>query len=204
MPLRQHLTIEERARAIGWLNEGVSLREAARRLNVSSSVIHKLSQRFRETHTVHGRPRTDRPCVTTPAEDRYLLISALRNRIVTAYSLRRTLRAATHTIVSDHTVRNRLAINFRPMYQSVRIVLPPTPQNCWTRQQWSSVVFTDESIFTLQNNDGRILVYRHPGERFTDDAIRQHNQFGGCSIMVWDGFSYHQLIPHHVIDGNLD
>lgn len=214
MPPRRHLTIEERARAIGWLDDGVSLREASRRLNVSPSVIHRLSQRFSETHTVHGRPRSGRPRVTTPAEDRYILISALRNRTVTANSLRRTLRAATHTNVSDQTVRNRLrARNLRPRRQAVRPVLLPRHRTArldwarqhirWTRQQWSSVVFTDESRFTLQNNDGRILVYRRPGERFSDATVRQHNQFGGGSIMVWAGFSYHQRTPLHVIDGNL-
>nr|XP_006823501.1 PREDICTED: short transient receptor potential channel 4-like [Saccoglossus kowalevskii] len=45
------------------------------------------------------------------------------------------------------------------------------------------------------------LVYWRPGERFTD-AI-QHNQFGGGSIMEWDGFSYHQRTPLHVIDDKL-
>ncbi|XP_077867773.1 uncharacterized protein LOC144357199 [Saccoglossus kowalevskii] len=126
MSPRQYLTIEERARAIGWLNEHVSLREAARRLNVSASVIHRLSQRFRETHTVHGRTRSGRPPVPTSAEDRYLLISALHNRAVTANSLRRTLRAATHTNVSDQTVRNCLrARNVMPRHQAVRPVLLP-------------------------------------------------------------------------------
>ena len=190
------------------------MREAGRRLNVSPSVIYRLSHRFRETHTVRDRPRSGRPRVTTPAEDRYLLISALRIRTVTANALRRSLRTATHTNVSDQTVRNRLrARNVRPRRQAVRPVLLlrhraarlawARQHSRWTRQQWSSVVFTDESRFTLQNNDGRILVYRRPGERFMDATVRQHNQFGGGSVMVWGGFSYHHRTPLHVIDGNL-
>ncbi|XP_006819570.1 uncharacterized protein LOC102801208 [Saccoglossus kowalevskii] len=137
MPPRRQLTIEERDRAIGWLNEGVSLREAARKLNVTPSVIHRLSQCFRETHIVHdGRPRSGCPRVTTPAEDRNLLISALRNRTVTANSLRRTLRAATHTDASDQTVRNLLrARNVRPRRQASP---SPIPHNCSLRLGWTA------------------------------------------------------------------
>ncbi len=46
MPQRWHLSIEDRARAIGRLNEGVLQREAARRLYVSPSVINRLCQRL--------------------------------------------------------------------------------------------------------------------------------------------------------------
>ena len=31
----------------------------------------------------------------------------------------------------------------------------------WTRQDWPTVLFSDESRFALSNSDGQIRVYRH-------------------------------------------
>ena len=70
-------------------------------------------------------------------------------------------------------------------------------------QQWSNVLFTDESRFTLTFNDGRIRVWRRAGERFTDATIRQHNRYGGGSVMVWAGISTNHRTPLHHIEGNL-
>ena len=38
-------------------------------------------------------------------------------------------------------------------------------QQHWTRQQLGMVLFTDESRFTLTNNDARERVWRRPAER---------------------------------------
>ncbi|XP_067659425.1 uncharacterized protein [Haliotis asinina] len=182
MPQRQHLSIEERARAIGWLNEGVSQREAARRLNVRPPVINRLRQRYLQTQTVRDRQRSGRPRVTTGREDRLVVLEALRRRTVTASHLRQ-LRTATGTIVSEKTIMNRLRErNLRPRRQAVRPRLLPRHRVArdalarhhlhWTRQQWSGVLCSDESRFSLQHNDGRVLVDRRPGERFADVNVR--------------------------------
>ncbi|KAK7501585.1 hypothetical protein BaRGS_00007016 [Batillaria attramentaria] len=95
---------------------------------------------------------------------------ALPQRRVTARELRDQLRATTGTLVSDQTVRNRLrANNLRARRPAVR---PPLLQRhraarrdwCtrhvrWRRAQWSLVLFSDESRFTLQFNDDRYNMY---------------------------------------------
>ena len=64
-------------------------------------------------------------------------------------------------------------------------------------------MFTDESRFSIQFNDGRVRVYRHPGECFADVNVRQRHRFGGGSVMVWGGISIHHRTPLYVVDGNL-
>ena len=73
----------------------------------------------------------------------------------------------------------------------------------WTRQQWSRVIFSDESRYTLSFNDGRIRVWRRPGERFLDATVLEHDRHGGGSLMVWGGFSLHHRTPLHRVEGNL-
>ena len=113
--------------------------------------------------------------MTTRQQDIYVVLSALRNTSATADTLQGQLRAAGNINVSHKTIRNRLhEVNMRSRRAAVR--LPLTRTHCayrlawarrhvaWTRQQLSRVLFSDESRFTLSFNDGRIRVWRRPGE----------------------------------------
>jgi len=81
--------------------------------------------------------------------------------------------------------------------------LVSTPSG-WTARQWSTVCFSDESRFNLRFNDGRIIVCRRPGERYTDATIREHDRFGGGSVMVWAGITFNRRTKLYVINGNLN
>lgn len=213
--VRRQLTIEDRGRAIAWLQDGNTQRNVALRLGVSQSVVGRLWQRYQATNSVRNRPRSGRPRSTTNREDRYITNMALRQRTTTARRLRDNLRTATGTRVSDQTIRNRLrANNLRCRRQAVRPPLLPRHRTArrhwctlhlrWQRVQWGRVMFTDESRFSLQFNDGRVRVYRRPGERFADVNVRQRHRFGGGSVMVWGGISIHHRTPLYVVDGNLN
>ena len=199
--VRRQLNIEDRGRAIAWLQGGNTQRNVAVRFGVSQSVVGRLWQRFQATNSVRNRPRSGRPRSTTNREDRYMYITnmALRQRTTTARRLRDNLRTATGTRVSDQTICNRLrANNLRCRRQAVRPPLLPrhrTPRRHWCtlHLQWGRVMFTYESRFSIQFNYGRVRVYRRPGECFADINVRQRHRFGGGSVMVWGGISNHQL-----------
>ena len=57
----------------------------------------------------------------------------------------------------------------------------------WQRHDWSRVIFTDESRFTLFHADGRVRVYRRRGEREAAACLQQVVPFGGGDVMVWGG-----------------
>ena len=57
----------------------------------------------------------------------------------------------------------------------------------WSTEQWERVLWTDESRFTLDFNDRRIRVHRFPGERFAPCCVKEHDRYGGGSIMMWAG-----------------
>ena len=100
------------------------------------------------------------------------------------------LRTAAGVNVSDQTIRNRLhSRQLGPRCPVVRIPLTRHHRRLgldwcrhhlpWTARQCSTVCFSDESRFNVRFNDGRILVYRHPGEPYTDATIREHDHFSG-------------------------
>ncbi|KAK7093015.1 hypothetical protein V1264_008676 [Littorina saxatilis] len=73
----------------------------------------------------------------------------------------------------------------------------------WTRQQWSQVLFSDESRFALNHNDDRLRVWRRQGERYIDATVQEKVDFGGGSVMVWGAFSLHYRTPLFHVQGNL-
>jgi hypothetical protein len=48
----------------------------------------------------------------------------------------------------------------------------------WNLEQWSNC---------LHHIDGRVRVWRRPGERYLDGTLEKKVPFGGESIMVWGG-----------------
>ncbi|GFX05486.1 transposable element Tcb2 transposase [Trichonephila clavipes] len=92
---------------VGRLEGGQTQAEIAQAIGVSQSVFQDL-ETILETESAGRRPGQGRRRATTPNEDRYLVLTALRHRNMNATLLQQHLRSATGTTVSTQTVRNRL------------------------------------------------------------------------------------------------
>ncbi|GFT60652.1 transposable element Tcb1 transposase [Trichonephila clavipes] len=126
-------------------------------------------------------------------EDRYiyLAVTAKRNRPSTASDLSRQLSSATGAIVSRQTVYRRLGHIGLYVHRPVRGV-PLTANHCrlrltwsrehalWTPQQWSCVMFSDESRFSLQFGSRRTLTWRAPGTRYHQENTIERYRYGGA------------------------
>ncbi|CEP13574.1 hypothetical protein, partial, partial [Parasitella parasitica] len=55
----------------------------------------------------------------------------------------------------------------------------------WTIDQWKSVVWSDESRYTVVGNDGGFSFIRKEDERFLEQHILETHKFGKGSIMLW-------------------
>ncbi|GBO42937.1 hypothetical protein AVEN_85579-1 [Araneus ventricosus] len=163
-------------------------------LQSKSSPISRLWQRFQDDGNVSRCYSTGRPRVTTPNEDRYLAVTSKRNRRSTASDLSRQLSSATSTTVSRQTVYRRLGHIGLYARRPVRCV-PHTATHCrlrlawsrehalWTPQQWSCVMFSDESRFSLQSDSRRTFIWRAPGTRYHQENTNERHRF----TVVQDG-----------------
>ncbi|GFX96182.1 HTH_Tnp_Tc3_2 domain-containing protein [Trichonephila clavipes] len=153
MAQRKHLDDFLRGRIIGRLKCGRTQLEVSEELEITQSVISRLWQQFQDNGNVSRCYSTGRPRVTTPNEDRYLAVTAKRNRRSTASDLSRPLSSATGTTVSKADRVQTLRAHWLYARRPVRCV-PLTATHCrlrltwsrdhalWTPQQWYCVMFS--------------------------------------------------------------
>ncbi|GFX07986.1 HTH_Tnp_Tc3_2 domain-containing protein [Trichonephila clavipes] len=103
---------------------------------------------------------------------------------------------ATGTTVLRQTVYRRLGHIGLYARRPVRCV-PLTATHCrlrltwsrehalWTPQQWSCVMFSDESSFNLQSDSHRTLIWRAPGTRYHQENTIERHRYGGAGWLVW-------------------
>ena len=211
------LSNQDRARAIGFIQSGRSIRFVARHFHISPTTVSNLVRRYNETGDVKDRHRSGRPRVTTPAEDRRICTLALRSRTKPATEITAEIRADRRRQrgLCSQTVRNRLRQQgLRSRKPSKEIFLTPQhKQNRllwarqhrrWTLAQWSDVIFTDESRFCIFSNDGRRRVWRRRGERFAECCVQTVRQGHGGGLMVWGGISLRGKTDLVFVDGNMN
>ena len=99
----------ERLIAIGMLEANQRHVDVAAHFGVSRLTITRLLGRYRTIGSVSDRPRSGRPRVTTPAQDRHIRTSHLRDRFLAATNTAAVTPGRTNNRISAQTVRNRQA-----------------------------------------------------------------------------------------------
>ncbi|GFW98036.1 transposable element Tcb2 transposase [Trichonephila clavipes] len=157
----------------------LSQADASRRLNVSRSVVQRLWDQYQSEDSVSRKPVPGRPRATTPAEDRFLALSARRRRTTTVPQL-----------VADHF---QASGKESPLLWC-EIVFT-------MQQQWASVLFTDESRFTMESDSGRLLIWREQRTRYHQSNTVERHSYRGGGILVWAGISLGGHTDLHVFHG---
>ncbi|GFX77559.1 HTH_Tnp_Tc3_2 domain-containing protein [Trichonephila clavipes] len=68
----------------------------------------------------------------------------------------------------------------------------------WTPQQWSCVMFSDESRFSLQSDSRRTLIWRAPGTHYHQENTIERHRYGGAGWLVWGGIILGSRTDLHV------
>ncbi|GFS71457.1 transposable element Tcb2 transposase [Trichonephila clavipes] len=153
-----------------------------------------------------GRPRG-----TTPADDRYIVLQARRNRRQTAGEIARHTTQATGRPISRFTVARRLhgvglfarrpirCVPLTPAHRRRRSLWCREHRN-WRDNEWGRVLFTDESRFSLSSDSHRILIWRERGSRNYPSNIIERDRYGGRGVLVWGGIMLGSRTDLHIFD----
>ncbi|GFX49620.1 transposable element Tcb1 transposase [Trichonephila clavipes] len=90
--VRRHLDAFTRGRIIGKLEEGRSVTSVAAEFRIAHSIVSRLWRQVQTTGTAIQRFSSGRPRGTPPANDRYIVLQARRNRRRTAGEIARHRR----------------------------------------------------------------------------------------------------------------
>ncbi|GFY23882.1 transposable element Tcb1 transposase [Trichonephila clavipes] len=138
-----------------------------------------------------------------------LAVTTKRNRRSTASDLSRQLSSATGMTVSRQTVYRRLGHIGLYARRPIRCV-PLTATHCrlrltwsrehalWTPQQWCGVMFSDESMYCLQSDSRRNLIWRAPGTHYHQENTIERHSYGDAGWLVWGGIILGSRTDLHV------
>ncbi|GFX07547.1 transposable element Tc1 transposase [Trichonephila clavipes] len=175
-----------------------------------TALFHVLWKSFKTTGMCSRRHGGGRVRSTTPAEDRYIVLSAKRNRRTTAQQVANQFLAASGKQISRKTVARRLKGGLLYARRPV-VCVPLTRQHrtarlqwCrehhnWTEQDWACVLFSDESRFSLSLDCRRQLIWRESGTAYRPENIQEKDRYPTCSILVWAGIMINGRMRLHVV-----
>ena len=104
------LNNDERNQAIGMVNVGMSATVVSRHFGCTRKTIKRLQRPFLVTGNVADHPCSGTLCVTTAADDRYIVLQHLCNRRLTTAATGRQYG------IHPQTVRNLLRLNIQPIH----------------------------------------------------------------------------------------
>ncbi|GFU89349.1 transposable element Tcb2 transposase [Trichonephila clavipes] len=177
MSQRRRLPNSLRWQAVGWMEMGLSQADAARRLNVSRSLF---------------RHEGEEP-------------------LLCRSSLHTTFK---HQEEESPLLRCEIVFTMQVCMQEYQLCAFPSTDDSegtayagqeniffWTQQQWASVLFTDESRFTMESDSGRLLIWREQRTRYHQSNTVERHSYRGGGILVWAGISLGGHTDLHVFHG---
>ncbi|GFX62575.1 transposable element Tcb2 transposase [Trichonephila clavipes] len=147
------------------LEEGRSVTSVAAEFGIAHSIVSRLWRQFQTTGTAIRGFSSGRPRGTPPADDRYIVLQARRNRRLHGGGLfaRRPVRCVPLT----------------PAHRRRRSLWCRENRN-WRDNEWGRVLFTDESRFSLSSDSHRILIWRERGSRNHPSNIIERDRGAIC------------------------
>ncbi|GFX13451.1 transposable element Tcb1 transposase [Trichonephila clavipes] len=209
--VRRHLDAFTRGRIIGKLEEGRSVTSVAAEFGIAHSIVSRLWRQFQTTGTAIRGFSSGRPRGTTPADDRYIVLQARRNRRQTAGEIARHTTQATGRPISRFTVARRLhggglfarrpvrCVPLTPAYRRRRSLWCREHRN-WRDNEWGRVLFTDQSRFNLSSDSHRILIWRERGSRNHPLNIIERDRYRDHGVLVWGGIMLGSRTDLHIFD----
>ncbi|GFV02246.1 uncharacterized protein TNCV_3455691 [Trichonephila clavipes] len=164
-------------REAGWSN-----RRIGRHLGRSDMVVARCWQQWITEGRVYRRGGSGRPRNTNDREDRAIRRVATSAPTTSLASIQRHLPPSRHPAVSTGFCR---------------------PRATWSVTDWRRVIFSDESRFSLSDDDHRTRVWRRTGQRSDPAFIVERHTAISQGVTVWGAISWDTRSSLVVLQGTL-
>lgn len=182
-----------RKNVLSLLHEGRSYREIAKRCNVGKSCVLNIKKRH---FPDHQGSKGGRPQKLSPQDQRFCVRAITAGQLETATQVTKKLKDDIGVEVSVKTVRRALhkaglgstekekKPKLSPANIKARLEFANNHKN-WTVDDWTRVIWSDETKINRFGSDGRSWCWKRDGERAQARHIKQTVKHGGGSIMIW-------------------
>lgn len=187
----------------------------AHREHVSQSTVNRVRKNKEATGSFANRPKSGRPRVVSVHDERKMLRLIASGKCSTATEVQGRLQTEDNLRISAQTVRRTFQRNglesrvrrkkplLRKKHRQQRLDFAKKHKN-WTVEQWSKVVWSDESKFQIFGSDGRLYCWKKPKDALRNVHINPTVKHGGGRIMVWGCFTSDGIGNLCRIDGGLN
>ncbi|GFV39757.1 transposable element Tcb2 transposase [Trichonephila clavipes] len=163
---------------------------------------------------VYRRRGSGRPRNTNDREDRAIRRVATSAPTTSLASIQRHLPPSRHPVPSRETIRRRLTeVGLRSRRPLRRLPLTPHHRQCrldfcrpratWSVTDWRRVIFSDESRFSLSDDDHRTRVWRRTGQRSDPAFIVERHTAISQGVTVLGAISWDTRSSLVVLQGTL-
>lgn len=205
----------ERGKVIGLWIGGRTHEAISRVLKIPKSTITDTISRYKNLNNGLTAKRTGRPC-SMNNDDRYNLSKIVKkNNRLSLEEIQQKFNSSQDKKISAVTIRRNLhQIGINSRVSAPKPLLTEAQREkrlswCierqdWSVRQWKTVIWSDESRFTLFQNDGPVRVWQKDGTRYNIENLTPTVKHGGGGVMVWGCFSGKGLGPLVKVDGKMN
>lgn len=199
-----HLSEFERWRIIFLSTEnGLSVREIAKKLHISTHTVQNTLCKFRTTNTVHDRAGRGPKRKLSSQEEKQIVSKAKRGK--SAIQIAKESKKEPGTPISERTVRRTLKEHHLAYLKIIPLPRLTDLQKAkrlkyahdMTGVDWKSVLFTDEKSFWLDTIETHC--WQEEGKRKTVRKTQWTKK-----INVWGGIGYYHKTKLYFFETNLD
>lgn len=216
---RKQMSAEDHGKIKLGIELGLTEQKIADAVGRSRPTIHYCKKRIEAGKSLERQktPGSGRPRKTTPRDDRHFKLAVVRDERVYATQAAEEVRGADGRLaLTPRNVRTRLTEQHLKIKKKVekpamtkeqkkaRLAWAKTHAD-WSPERWHSVLWSDESAFTLwpAPRGGKVWVHDLPG--LDPRQIEPTRKHGGGHITVWGCFSALGGVgPLKWVEGNMD
>lgn len=195
------------------LQQGKSVRETSRTLNISVGAVSKVRQENQENIP---DPKMGRPSKVSKATKRYIARQFDTGKIQSLREGQQLIQSMEGTQVHIESVRRYIYKEGLKGYVSQR--KPDLTRNQksaryqfakrylkWSVEDWKNVMFSDETIISRIGSFGKKTNYQRPHRtRLGPHQIQKAKQGGGGKLMLWGSMTYYGVGDASWIPGKMN
>jgi transposase len=200
-------TPELRALICRKYEEGISSSDIAAFFDTTICTVQRVIKNYQERGHHNDAARSGRPPRLNDRSIRHLKYVVEGNRRQTlsditlsvngALSIPAHPRTIRHTLDKHLDMHSRVAAKkpfLKDSHKRERLAWARTHKG-WDMELWKKIIWTDESSVEIGKQSRQVMVWRRPGERYSQNCLSPTFKSGRQSLMVWGCIAHGRLGP---------